>query len=96
MLGRYSLNIVLKRTRLLTVFAETLHLKSEVGRSPFPSPDISINMTYRSVEICFASIMQASVKPCRVLSFFPPVFLFFVFTPTEFTVTELCDDNAGT
>ena len=25
---------------LVTVFAETLHLKSEVGRSPFPSRDI--------------------------------------------------------
>ena len=50
-------------------------------------------MIYRDVEICFASIMQASVKPCRVFICF---FLFFVFTPTEFTVTELCDDNAGT
>ena len=62
---------------------------------------IFINMTYRGVEICFASIMQASAKPCRVFScffflFFSCFFLFFVFTPTEFTVTELCDDNAGT
>ena len=29
-------------------------------------------MTYRSVKICFASIMQASAKPCRVF----PVFFF--------------------
>ena len=29
---------------------------------------ISVNKTYR--EICFASIMQASAKPCRVFSFF--------------------------
>ena len=50
----------------------------------------------------FCKIMQASAKPCRVFSlFFLGVFscfffLFFVFTPTEFTVAELCDDNAGT
>ena len=48
-------------------------------------------MTYHGVVICFASIMQASAKPCRVLPYIFPVF-----TPTEFTVTELCDDNAGT
>ena len=59
------------------IFAETLRLKCEVGRSPFPSRDdiILINMTYRRVEICFASIMQASAKPCRVFScFFSSVF----------------------
>ena len=31
---------------------------------------ISINMTYRGVEICFASIMQASAIPCRVFPVF--------------------------
>ena len=51
-------------------------------------------MTYRCIEICFASIMQASAKPSNVFSLF--FFLFFVFTSTEFTVTELCDNNAGT
>ena len=47
-----------------------------------------------AVEICFASIMQASAKP--FVAFFSCFFLIFVFTPTEFTVTELCDDNLGT
>ena len=28
-------------------------------------------MTYRGVEICFANIMQASAKPCRVFPVFP-------------------------
>ena len=64
------------------VIAETVHLKSEVGHSPFPSRYIyiyiyiyiSINMTYRGVEICFASIMQASAKPCGVFSCLLTVF----------------------
>ena len=68
------------------IFAETLHLKCEVGRSPFPSGDIySINMTYRGVEICFARSCKHQQNRFA---------LFFVFIPTEFTVPELCDDNA--
>ena len=35
---------------------------------------ILIDMTSRGVEICFASIMQASAKPCRVFPDFSPVF----------------------
>ena len=46
-------------------------------------------MTYRGVEICFASI---SKTVSHFFLFSPWFFLFFVFTPTEFTVTELCDD----
>ena len=81
---------------MIRIFAETLHLKSEVGRIPFPSRAreryISINMTYRGVETCFVSISQTV---SRFFLFFLLFFLFFVFTPTEFTVTEL-DDNVGT
>ena len=49
-------------------------------------------MTYR-VEICFA---RSCKHQQNSVAFFPWFFLFFVFIPTEFTVTELCDDNAGT
>ena len=57
-------------------------------------------MTYRGVEICFARSCKHEEN--RVAFFpvfpvfscvFPVYFLFFVF---EFTVAELCDDNAGT
>ena len=48
----------------------------------------------------FCKIMQASAKPCPVFPVFPvfPGFfsMFSVFTPTEFAVTELCDDNVST
>ena len=43
-------------------------------------------MIYRGVEICFARSCKHQQN--RVA--------FFVFTPTEFTVTNLCDENAGT
>ena len=39
---------------------------------------------------CLASISKTVSR--FFLGFF---LLFFVFTPTEFTITELCDDNAG-
>ena len=38
---------------------------------PIISTYIYINMIYRGIEICFASIMQASAKPCRVFPVFP-------------------------
>ena len=58
-------------------------------------------MTYRGVVICFAaSCKHQQNNVAFFLGFFPGFFhvffLFFVFTLTEFTVTELCDDNAGT
>ena len=49
-------------------------------------------MTYREVEICFARSCKHQQN--RVAS--PVFFLFFVFTSTEFTVAELCDDTACT
>ena len=49
-------------------------------------------MTYRGVEICVSrSCKRKTVS--RLFPVFPVFILFFVFTPTEFTVTELCDDN---
>ena len=72
-------------------------MKGEVGRSPFPSGDIySINMTYRGVEICLQDHANISKTVSRVFLFYSLFFSFsfFVFTPTEFTVPELCDDNA--
>ena len=75
----------------------TLHLKSEVGRSPFPSRYIDIINQYdipRSTNL-FCKIMQASAKPCRVSFLFLSCF-FFLFTPTEFTVAELYDDMPST
>ena len=50
-------------------------------------------MTYRGVEIYFA---RSCKHQQNRVAFIPVFFLFFVFTPTEFTVAELCDDNAGT
>ena len=77
--------------------AETLHLKNEVGQSPFPSRYIiyqsinqSINQSICGVEIYFASI---SKTVSRFFLFFSRFFLFFVFANPEFTVTKICDDN---
>ena len=65
----------------INVIAETLRLKSEVGRSPFPSRYIynqSIDIP-RSTNL-FCKTMQASAKPCRVS------FLFFLFLSLCFCV----------
>ena len=51
-------------------------------------------MTYRGVEICFARSCKHQQN--RVASFSCFFLVFFVFTPTDFTVAELCDDNACT
>ena len=49
-------------------------------------------MTYRGVEICFARSCKHQQSRVAFNTCFSCVF--FVFTPTEFTVAELCDDNA--
>ena len=54
----------------MVLFAATPYLKSEVGRSPFPSRYIYINQyDIPQSRNLFCKIMQASAKPCRV--FFP-------------------------
>ena len=51
---------------LRILIAETLHSKSEVGRSPFPSRDNQYDIPRSTILFC--KIMQASAKPCRVFS----------------------------
>ena len=60
---------------------EKWKVKSEVGWSPFPSQDIFSNQ----YDIPWRRNLFCKHQQNHVM-----FFLFFVFTPTKFTVTELC------
>ena len=93
--GRYKFRRPSPYFNFFIINAETLDLESEVGRSPFPSRYMYSKCMNQYDDMprsrnLFCKIMQASAKPCRIFScfsplFFPVFFLFFVFTPTEFT-----------
>ena len=66
--------------------------------SPIPMKDIFkeyVNTYDLRNKRCWEASKVRTVFSCFFPPVFPVFFLFFVFTPTEFTVTELCDDNVG-